>query len=301
MKRENSTVTIALIACAAMLCTSAGCGTTRTSNTLRTATEQLLISDAIDRAVQEINFSPLAGKEVFFDERHLYDVVDDAYLISTLRQHLLASGCILKDDREQATFIVEPRAGAIGTDNHDLLFGVPQTNIPQFTLLAALPPAIPEIPIAKRRNQRGVAKIAVFAYHRESGEPAWQSGLVSSESTSNDIWILGAGPFKRGTIHEGTVFAGDKITKPKFGRHNDAPEQMVQLRQEAIFPNTLSRAPMLAEDETEGEVKQAAAEESVASPPAPTELATPRVATAEGPPVFAPPPSPALTEGESSQ
>src|SRR5438874_450614 len=31
-----------------------GCGTTRSSDTTRTATEQLLISDAIDRAVQSV-------------------------------------------------------------------------------------------------------------------------------------------------------------------------------------------------------------------------------------------------------
>ena len=33
-----------------------GCGTTRSSDTLRTATEQLLISDAVDRAIQSVNF-----------------------------------------------------------------------------------------------------------------------------------------------------------------------------------------------------------------------------------------------------
>ncbi|NOY30250.1 MAG: hypothetical protein GXP28_08745 [Planctomycetes bacterium] len=278
MKR-NSAATLAVVACAAMLCSSTGCGTTRTSNTLRTATEQLLISDAIDRAVQEIDFTPLAGKDVFFDDRHLYDVVDDAYLISTLRQHLLASGCILKEDREQATFIVESRAGAIGTDNDDLLFGIPQTNLPQITLLAGLPPAIPEIPIAKRRNQRGVAKIAVFAYRRDSGEPAWQSGIATSESTSNDTWILGAGPFKRGTIHEGTSFAGDKITKPRSARQSTPSKQVVQLRQEAIFPNTISRPPVLAQD-AEGEIQQVALEEPVAATP---------MATAAGPSVLPPP------------
>jgi len=299
MIRENSSAAITLISCAALLCISAGCGTTRTSNTLRTGTEQLLISDAIDRAVQGIDFSPLAGKKVFFDERHLYDVVDDAYLISTLRQHLLASGCILKDDREQATFIVEPRAGAVGTDSHDLLFGVPQTNVPQFTLLAALPPAIPEIPIAKRRNQKGVAKIAVFAYRRDSGEPAWQSGLVSSESTSNNIWVLGAGPFKRGTIHQGTSFAGNKIAKPGSGKNGNSTKQMVQLRQEAIFPNSLSRPATPAEG-AEGEVQQAAAEEMVTSQsPSPTP-ATPSVTTADGPPVL-PPPSTPSAKGGSTQ
>ena len=282
--RENGPAVIGLVACSVFLCAIGGCGTTRTSNTLRTATEQLLISDAIDRAVQRIDFSPLAGKAVFFDERHLYDVVDDSYLISSLRQHLLASGCILKDDREKATFVVEPRAGTIGTDNHDLLFGMPATNVPQFTLLAALPPVIPEIPIAKRRNQRGVAKIAVFAYRRESGEPAWQSGIVSSESTSNDIWVLGAGPFKRGTIHQGTSFAGDKLLARKRAREDREKQgPVVQLAQEAVFPHSLSRPPETA-GKTPGDVQQATAMESV-------ESQTQKLETDknEGPPVLAPP------------
>ena len=109
-----------------------GCGTTGTSNTQRTATEQLLISDAIDRTVQAINFSTLAGESVYFDERHLYEAVDNGYLISSLRQHLLASGCILKDDREAATYVVEPRAGAIGTDHDDLLFGIPAKRLESY-------------------------------------------------------------------------------------------------------------------------------------------------------------------------
>lgn len=282
--RENSSAAIGFVAFVALLCALAGCGTTRTSNTLRTATEQLLISDAIDRAVQLVDFSPLAGKEVFFDERQLYDVVDDSYLISSLRQHLLASGCILKDKREEATFVVEPRAGAIGTDNHDLLFGMPATNVPQFTLLAALPPVIPEIPIAKRRNQRGVAKIAVFAYRRESGEPAWQSGIVSSESTSNDIWVLGAGPFKRGTIHRGTSFAGDKlIAGGKSDKNRKRNSPVVQLAQGAVFPHTLSRPSEMAE-EASNEIQQATAEASVEN-----SVPSLEAANSEGPSVLAPP------------
>ncbi|MCA9232537.1 MAG: hypothetical protein KDA57_17945 [Planctomycetales bacterium] len=274
-----------LTACLACLAAAAGCGTTRTTNTQRTATEQLLISDAIDRAVQDIDFGPLAGKQVFFDERHLYEVVDDSYLISSLRQHLLASGCILKEDRDQADFIVEPRAGAVGTDNHDLLFGIPETTVPQFTLLAALPPAIPEIPIAKRRKQRGVAKIAVFAYRRDSGEPAWQSGIATSESTSNDIWLLGAGPFKRGTIHEGTSLAGVKIAPDLSKDNGTSPRQEVELTQAAIFPQTLAR-PSNRQATTEGEVLQASAEQATES-----QESNPEMSDGAGPPVL-PPPAP---------
>lgn len=189
----------------------AGCGLTRSTDTVRTATEQLLISDAIDRAVQSMNLQTLAGRTVFLDDSKLTGTVDRDYYISTLRQHLLASGCELHDKREEADFIVEARAGAIGTDRNDLLFGMPATNVPQIPLVQPVPAAIPEIPIAKRKDQRGVAKIAVFAYHRVTGTPVWQSGIVRQESSANDVWILGAGPFQRGTIYEGTAFAGNAI------------------------------------------------------------------------------------------
>jgi len=253
MPRENSVAIFAMRCAVVLLCAVVGCGTTRTSNTARTATEQLLVSDAIDRAVQAIDFSPLSGQSVFFDDRQLYEAVDDTYLISSLRQHMLASGCIIKENKEDATFVVEPRAGAIGTDNHDLLFGMPAATVPQFGALTALPSAIPEIPIAKRRNQRGVAKIAIFAYYRETGEPAWQSGIATEESTSNDIWVLGAGPFKRGTIHQGTSFAGDKLPivngKEKLRHLNP----VVQVSQQAIFKKNS------APNNPSGEIQQATA------------------------------------------
>lgn len=189
----------------------AGCGTTRSTDTGRTATEQLLISDAIDRAVQTVDFTSLRNQTVYLDDSRLDGVVDQDYLVSTLRQHLLASGCALRDKKEDAEFVVEARAGAIGTDRNDLLFGVPSMNVPQFLPGQPTPAAIPEIPLAKRRDQRGVAKIAVFAYHRPTGTPIWQSGLAQRESSSNDVWIFGAGPFQRGTIYEGTAFAGQTI------------------------------------------------------------------------------------------
>jgi hypothetical protein len=213
-----------LLCCSAVLmlyCTS-GCGTTRSTDTNRTATEQLLISDAIDRAVQSINLQTLAGQAVFLDDSRLGDTVDRNYLVSTLRQHLLANGCALRAEREQADFVVEARAGAIGTDRNDLLFGVPSMNVPQILPVQPVSAAIPEVPIAKRRDQRGIAKIAVFAYHRESGLPVWQSGIAHQESSANDVWILGAGPFQRGTIYDGTTFAGTTLKGSDADEHERA-------------------------------------------------------------------------------
>jgi hypothetical protein len=204
-------VTVAVLF-AGVFSACAGCGTTRSTDTTRTATEQLLISDAIDRAVQSMNLQTLAGQTVYLDDSKLSDTVDKNYYISTLRQQLLASGCELRDSRDEAEFVVEARAGAIGTDRNDLLFGLPSMNVPQIPLVQPAPAVIPEIPIAKRKDQRGVAKIAVFAYHRATGTPVWQSGIVRQESSANDVWIFGTGPFQRGTIYEGTTFAGGAIS-----------------------------------------------------------------------------------------
>lgn len=188
-----------------------GCGTTRSSDTIRTATEQLLISDAIDRAVGALDVGAMAGQSVFLDSRYLANVTDSNYLISSIRQHLLGSGCVLMDHREAADFIVEARAGAVGTSRHDLLFGIPAMNLPQLIPMPGIPTAIPEVPIAKRRDQRGVAKVALFAYQRETGLPVWQSGIAQQESTLNDVWLLGAGPFQGGTIQQGASFAGKSL------------------------------------------------------------------------------------------
>lgn len=227
---------------ASIACLS-GCGSTRTSNTLRTATEQMLISDAIDRTVDSIDFTPLADQAVFFDDSRLTDVVDKGYLVSSLRQHLLASGCVLKDKRDDATFVVEPRAGAVGTDNHDLLFGVPALQLPQVPVAAAIPAAIPEIPFAKRRDQRGVAKVAVFAYRRDTGEPVWQSGIVINKSTADDIWLLGAGPFQRGTIYNRAQFAGKRLVGEE-SVESTRNLHIASVDDEAVFEGLRGKSPV---------------------------------------------------------
>jgi hypothetical protein len=269
----------------------AGCGTTRSTDTNRTATEQLLVSDAIDRALQSINLQTLSGQKVFFDDSKLADVVDKNYLISSLRQYLLANGCRLCEKREEADFIVEARAGAIGTDRSDLLFGMPSMNVPQIALVQPVNAVIPEIPIAKRKDQRGIAKIAVFAYHRQTGAPVWQSGLIHQESTSNDVWILGAGPFQRGTIYQGTEFAGSAIgseeQKAKSGARRLPP---VDLAHENTF-----KTPQQFAKETpavDQKVVQAVHQAPATAAPAAASTSTPTDPKTAAVPVVATPPKP---------
>jgi hypothetical protein len=211
-----------------------GCGTTRVTDTQRTATEQLLVSNAVDQAVSQLDFRCLSGKPVFFDPQYLDGSLDRGYVVSSLRQHLLACGCILQEDRNKAVYVVEARSGGIGTDRNALLIGVPQMNVP--TLVPGQPSSIPEIPLAKKTDQKGVAKVAVFAYNRITGRPVWQSGVVQSTSTAKDTWLLGVGPIMRGSIREGTEFAGAPLLAPLLGEVDEEEPPVVGVNQAAAWP-----------------------------------------------------------------
>ncbi len=282
-----------------VLCSAAtlGCGTTKWTDTKRAATEQVLLSDAMDRAVSELDFRALAGKTVYLDPTYVKNATDWEYLISTMRQHMLASGCILRDKKEEADYVVEVRAGAIGTDRHDLLYGVPATEIPSFVPAVGTPRAIPEIPLVKKTEQRGVARVAVFAYNTKTGRPVWQSGVIPVESNAKDLWVLGAGPFQRGTIYDGTRFAGDKLTIPLIDPTSGRDRQdHFSVADEAYFAEPVE--PEVAEEqvaettETKAaeQAKTAAAPKATATQPAATP--SPEVKTAAAAPK-APTPSPA--------
>jgi hypothetical protein len=265
-------------ACLGALGLLAGCGTTRSSDTLRTATEQLLVSDAVDRAIQSVNLTPLAGQTVYLDDSRMADVVDKNYIVSTLRQHMLASGCILRDSRDQADFVIEARAGAVGTDRNDLLFGIPATNVPQLVPLQGVPTAIPEVPLAKRRDQRGVAKISMFAYQRQTGRPVWQSGLAIQESSSNDVWLFGTGPFQHGTIYQAPTIVA-QADKSQSGKADKSGKSIAASPSGKASVVDLSTAATFASpDRLAKEVHRlpAAAPDAVAATPAtknPTQVA----------------------------
>jgi hypothetical protein len=214
-----------------------GCGTTRWSDSKRTATEQLLISDAVERAVMQIDMRPLAGQAVFLDTTILNDVTDGKYLASALKHQLLASGCRLAATQDTAEIVVEARAGAIGTDRNDLLFGIPATSVQ----VAGNGTSIPEMAIFKRTDQRGVAEVNLFAYERASGRAVWQSGLARIDSNTRDRWMMGTGPFQDGDIHDRVEFAGERVVLPwnrKEAREQAEAEALAgrtDLRHEKVF------------------------------------------------------------------
>jgi hypothetical protein len=204
---------------AAVLAMPSGCGTTKS----RLATEQLLMSDAVDDAIGAIDFRSLSGERVYFDTRYLVNVkgvgfVNAEYIISSLRQQMIAADVRLQEKLENAEYVVEARVGTLGTDGNEIVYGVPANRglSEAASMLPNAPPlpALPELSLARKESQIGAVKVAAYAYDRKSGEPIWQSGIARAKTTSQDVWLFGAGPFQQGSIHARTTFAGSDIRLP---------------------------------------------------------------------------------------
>lgn len=214
----------------AMGLSSPGCGTTRSTTTPRTGTEQLVLTHSWDAAINQIDFRPLAGVPVYLETAAI-DGLDKGYLISSIRQAMLESGAQLRAKPEEAAWVVEPRVGAYGTDDSQFLIGVPQMSVP--SILPGIPgAAIPEMALLKKTRQKGVAKLALFAYERSSGRLAWTSGNSRATANSRDLYIGGVGPLHSGSIHKTPEFFGMQLpgavdAPPPEGTHPTLPVEVI--------------------------------------------------------------------------
>lgn len=162
-----------------------GCSTTRETSPNRTATEQLLISAAADRAAEQLTLEIPPGSTVYVDSTY-FDVPDGRYAIAAVRERLLKLGAALSQDRNSADLIVEIRAGALSIDENEFIVGFPGAALP---LPLSGPLQIPEVPLFKRDQRLGIAKIAATAYDRETGKLVDATGSQYGFSDRTE-WVV---------------------------------------------------------------------------------------------------------------
>ncbi len=196
-----------------------GCGTVKTTGTARSGTEQLLLTHAWDAALQKVDFRPLTGVPVYLDTTNVTSI-DQGWVVSSIRQAMLSQGVLLRAKPEQAQWVVEARVGAYGTNDKSWLLGISQTTIPP-TVTGIPSGTIPEIPLIKRSDQQAVAKLALFAYDRGSGQYVWSSGSMLATASAKDVFIGGLGPIHQDSIHGGAEFVGVRVPIPGESSNND--------------------------------------------------------------------------------
>lgn len=171
---------------------SCGCSSVKTTNTARSSVEQMLVSNAVDQSLDKIDFHPFAGHKVFLEEKYI-DCVDKAYVIGSIRHRLLHVGCRLVDKVDDAEIVLEPRSGTVGTTNSDAYVGIPEITLPGMLTL-------PEVRVATRTQQVGVAKIGIAAYDAKSRTALGEGGITLAQSDDTNYSAFGIGPYQRGTI-----------------------------------------------------------------------------------------------------
>jgi hypothetical protein len=166
MHRAGAAIFALMALILAMLALGA-CTTVRESSPQRTATEQLLISTAVDRAIAQVNLKIPPGTKVFVDSEQL-DGTDGKYAAGEMKDRLLRNGANLVNDKGKADAVVEVRAGALSIDDKQTLVGIDTFDAPiPFAGQAA---KIPQIALYKDRVRQGVAKIAAFGYSTSDGK-----------------------------------------------------------------------------------------------------------------------------------
>lgn len=164
-----------------------GCSATRITEPPRTAVEQLLLSNAIDKSMRNTDFSVFKNQTVFSDSS-LFEGYDAKYALGTIRDKLSQAGALLVDTAEKARFVLEPRSGGIGIDSHSELFGMPNITIP-VPFAGAV--ETPEVPFWKVVKADSTVKIVILAIERETGKHHYSSGSLVGKSYNHQYKILG--------------------------------------------------------------------------------------------------------------
>ena len=194
--------------CTLCLLAFLGCTSTKTSNTARTGTEQLLISNAVDQSLSKIDFQPMAGKKILVEEKYL-DSVDKNYVVSSVRHHVLHAGGELAAKPEDADIILELRSGGIGTDNSDAYLGMPGITLPGMV-------SLPDVKLVTRSRQSAFAKLGLVAIDAKTRQQLGAGGVSLAMSDDNNWYVMGVGPYRQGSM--------EKEVKNSLGASWNAPD-----------------------------------------------------------------------------
>ncbi len=145
----------------------AACASTTETFPSRTATEQLLVARAAERAVEGLVLPVEPGVRVFVDDSY-FRAETSPYAISAIRESLSEAGYRLARDRNNADVIFEVRSGALSLEQMRRLVGLPAMTVPVESLSFV---SIPELSVYSRRDRVGVAEFSGFVYDAQTGSP----------------------------------------------------------------------------------------------------------------------------------
>lgn len=172
---------------------ASGCAAaSRFTPTPRSGVEQQLISRSLERAVSKIDARPFQGKRVWLE---LFGLAGDRefareLIIASLRE----KGVQIANQPDDAELQLKVFTTSWGVDRGEDLLGIPSLTVP----VVGVP--VPEIPIYKSIQNRGIAEIQIFAFDGRSGALVEKSPLAVGKSKYDNYTILFAISFTRSDL-----------------------------------------------------------------------------------------------------
>lgn len=163
-----------------------GCMTPDVTKTARSGVEQLLVSNAVDRACLTLELAPLNGRKVLLDLTTL-EAVDKPYVCVALRQRLRQAGALLTEDAKTADLIVEVSAGAVATDQSEMFIGLPAIPVP-IPMAGSI--KTPEVALFKKNTQTGIVRLTLAARQTATGAPVPLRPEPATASAYFNRWTL---------------------------------------------------------------------------------------------------------------
>ena len=168
----------ALAAIAGLSLAAAGCTTSVSTRTDRTAVEMALISRSAERTVESFTVpADMAGTK-FFIKTDEFKAVDQEWSLSQIRRLLLNGGMneVAEDD---ADVVIIPSAAIAAMDEASFLIGVPSLPIPVPNVGSI---KTPEIALLGRQKQMGLTRLGIYAMDKEDGSMAHDFGTESAQN-----------------------------------------------------------------------------------------------------------------------
>ena len=144
------------------------CASANETSPARTATEQLLVAHAAERAASQFSLALPAEARVFLDTSNFRGEGAE-YAASAVREALVARGNRLSATQADSDIVVEIRLGALSIDKMQRVVGIPRLTLPISSNLTNA--TIPELSAYSRRDRTGVAEFSAFAYDTATGRP----------------------------------------------------------------------------------------------------------------------------------
>ena len=170
----------------ALLIAAVGCVDPRTTNTGRSAIEQGLLAEAVERSVNNMSFSGFKGKKAVMDYSKLTPQVDKDYVCGVFETHLATSGIQVVEKADDAQLKIRLMCGVLATDNTELNIGTPAIPIPVPD--ASLNVVIPPLSIFKRLSRTGTCRLTAVVYDNKTGELLSAYRGVQSRTFYNN-WV----------------------------------------------------------------------------------------------------------------